>query len=383
MYTLITKELADWAVVHRRYLHENPELSGQEYETSRYIRRCLEELDIDILDYRAPNVVGYLKGTEGQKTIALRVDIDALPITEEGDKPYISKVPGVAHVCGHDGHTAILLAVAKWMSEHRDQIRHNVVFLFQSSEEMSPSGAEQLVKQGVMNQADVVFGLHLISNVPLGRIGVCHGPMMASSDDFRITITGRGGHGSSPHETVDPTYVAGHILVGLQSIVSRKINPIEPAVISVGQVMAGSNYNIIPNEALVTGTIRTFSEANRQFIFQEMKRLVDGMCATFGGTGDVSYIMGTPPVINDKQMSQYMEQVVLSAYGAEVLLALEPMMGSEDFAFYLQEKPGAYIVVGMGGEKSAYPHHHPRFDIDEESIGTAIDLFLQLVRRFE
>jgi amidohydrolase len=383
MVMLIDKDLADWAVAHRRYLHANPELSGQEFQTCAYIRKCLEELNIEILHYELPNLVGYLKGTEGKKTIALRADIDALPIVEEGDKPYISKVPGVAHVCGHDGHTAVLLAVAKWMSENREAIKHNIIFLFQSSEEMSPSGAEALVRQGAIDKADAVFGLHLMQSLEKGKIGYAYGPMLASSDDFRIVIKGKGGHGSAPQDTIDPTYIAGHILLGLQSIVSRRISPVQPAVISVGQLTAGSNYNIIPNEAFITGTIRTFSEETRQFIFGEMKKLSEGICATFGAQAEVSYILGTPPLVNDKEMSRFAEGVVRECYGDEVAVEVEPVMGAEDFSFYVQKRPGAYLLVGMGGEKSAYPHHHPRFDIDEEEIGTAIDLFLQLVKRFE
>jgi amidohydrolase len=383
MNTIVSKELEDWAIGHRRYLHQHPELSGQEYETCKYIKRHLKEMDIEILNFQPPNLVGYLKGTEGAKTIALRADIDALPIMEEGDKPYISKVANVAHACGHDGHTSILLAAAKWMSENRDQVKHNIVFIFQSSEEMSPSGAEKLVKEGVLEQVDAVFGLHLMSSQPKGTIGVCHGPMMASSDDFEITITGKGGHGSAPHETVDPTYVAGHILTSLQSIVSRRINPVEPVVISVGQLIAGTSYNIIPNEVVITGTFRTFSEANRKFIIDELTRLVERMSASFGASGEVKIIPGTPPVVNDHQLSTYMENIVREVYGEEVLLLIDPVMGSEDFSFYQQEKPGGYIIVGMGGEKSAYPHHHPKFDIDEEEIGTAIDLFLNLVKHFE
>jgi amidohydrolase len=382
MRTIVETNLTEWAVAHRRHLHAYPELSGEEYQTCAYIRGVLEELGIDILDFQPPNLVGYLKGTDGHKTIALRADIDALPIDEEGDKPYLSTVPGVAHVCGHDGHTAILLAVAKWMAENRDAVKANILFLFQSSEEMSPSGAKALVEQGAIESADAVFGLHLMSALPKGKLGYSHGAMLASSDDFRITIKGQGGHGSSPHETVDPTYIAGHLLIGLQSIVSRKINPVEPAVISVGQVTAGSNYNIIPNEAVITGTIRTFSEETRQYIFREMKKLVEGMCLTFGGAGEVDYILGTPPLINDKNLGLFAEKVIREVYGDEVATKVEPVMGAEDFAFYALSKPSAYLLVGMGGAKSAFPHHHPEFDIDEEEIGTAIDLFLNLVKRF-
>ncbi|GAA4716559.1 M20 metallopeptidase family protein [Brevibacillus fulvus] len=382
MNALIDQELAEWAIAHRRYLHENPELSGQEYETCQYIRNILQQLDLEILDYPAPSVVALLKGTEGAKTIALRADIDALPITEESDKSYVSKRPGVMHACGHDGHTAILLAVAKWMSEHRSEIKHNVQFIFQSSEEMLPSGAEKLVKEGVVDHVDAVFGLHLWQAMEKGKIGVAHGPMMASADDFRITIEGKGGHGSMPHDTVDPIYIAGHIITALQSIIGRRINPLQPAVISVGKVETGTTYNIIPSQAFMCGTVRAFSNEMRDFLNQEMKKLVEGISASFGAVGRFEFDYGTPAVVNDKEMSQFAEQVIADTFGADTVAFVEPVMGGEDFSHYLQRQRGAFIFVGMGGEKSAYPHHHQRFDIDEETIPDGIALFIQLVKQF-
>lgn len=380
---MITAQLAEWAVKHRRYLHAHPELSGQEFETCRYLKEQLEAMGLELLNYEEPNIVALLRGTIGEKTIALRADIDALPIQEENNMPYASKVPGVGHMCGHDGHTAILLAVAKYLSKHRGEVKHNILFIFQSSEEMPPSGAEKLVQEGVTDEFDVIFGLHLMSAVPKGLFGMCHGPMMASSDDFDIFIQGQGGHGSSPHETIDPTYIAGHLLIALQSIISRRINPIEPAVLSVGQVKAGSNYNIIADHAYINGTFRTFSEENRQFIMKELTLLATTLAASFGATAEVKFIPGTPPVVNDLEVSAFMEEVIKKVYGEERFALIPKVMGSEDFAFYVEKKQGAYILVGMGGEKSAYPHHHPKFDIDEEEIATAIDLFLQLVHHYE
>lgn len=380
---LCTPSLAEWAIQHRRYLHQHPELSGEEFETAAYIRKCLEELGIEILDYPAPNVVGFLKGTEGKKTIALRADIDALPIVEDGDKPgYISKRPGVAHVCGHDGHTAILLAAAKWMAENRQEVKSNVLFLFQSSEEMLPSGAEKLVAQGAIDQADAVFGLHLWQPFEKGKIGITYGAMMASADDYRIVIEGKGGHGSMPHETVDPIYIASHIIGALQGIVGRRMNAIEPAVISVGKIEAGTTYNIIPSQAFMSGTFRTHSESTRQALAAEMKSTVEGICAAFGAKGTLEVDWGTPALVNDKEMSQFVERVVTENIGSDLLVHVDPVMGGEDFSYYLQKKPGAYVFIGMNSEKSAYPHHHPRFDIDEEAIPTAVNLFIQLAREF-
>lgn len=382
MTVCMADSLASWAISHRRHLHENPELSGVEYKTSAYIRECLEQLGIEILEYAPPSVVGYLRGTDGRKTIALRADIDALPIQEEGEKSCLSKNPGVAHVCGHDGHTAVLLAAAKWLAENRQEIAHNVLFLFQSSEEMLPSGAQALVQAGVLDKADAVFGIHLWQPLAKGKIGITHGAMMASTDDIRITITGAGGHGSMPHETIDPIYVAGQVITSLQGIVGRKINPVHPAVISICKVEAGTTYNIIPNQAVLYGTLRAQSEETRQLVAAEMKRTVEALCAAWGAEGSVEVDPGTPPVVNDPAMSRFVQKVAANTFGSDCVELVEPVMGGEDFSFYLEQKPGAFIFVGMNGPKSAYPHHHPRFDIDEDVMPQAIELFIQLVRQY-
>lgn len=383
MQKMISAELGEWAIAHRRYLHQHPELSGEEYQTHAYIKRHLEELSIEILDYQAPSIVGYLKGADGSKTIALRADIDALPVMEEGDKSYLSKVPGIAHACGHDGHMAVLLAAAKWLSEHRSEVKPNVVFLFQSSEEREPSGAEALVQQGVLENVDAIFGIHLWQPLAKGLIGACHGPMMGACDEFKITIAGKGGHGAMPHETVDPIFIASQIVSGLQSIVSRTLSPLQSAVVTVGKVEAGSTFNIIPNEAVMLGTTRSLTVETRQHIYDQMKRIVEGIPVSFGATGQMEYYWGTPAVINDRTQSRYVEEVVRATFGDAVYAAdMEPTLAAEDFAHYLVKCPGAFIFVGMGGEASAYPHHHPRFDIDEDVIPSAIELFIQLVLRF-
>ncbi|MDN4093725.1 M20 metallopeptidase family protein [Brevibacillus agri] len=380
--TADTKTLAEWAVHERRYLHQYPELSGQEYQTAAHIRSRLQEWQLELLTCPAPSVVGLLRGTDGKKTIALRADIDALPVNEEGDKPYLSKHPGIAHVCGHDGHTAILLAAAKWLAEHRAEVAPNVLFLFQSSEEILPSGAQALVRHGVLEQVDAVFGLHLWKPLEKGKIGISNGAMMASSDDVRIVITGRGRHGSMPHETIDPIYVAGQVIAAVQGIVSRRINPVEPAVISICRLEAGTTYNIIPNQAVLYGTLRAQSEQTRQLLARELKQTVEALCAAWGANGEVVVDWGTPPVVNDERMSRYAAEVAVRQFGRESVAYVQPVMGGEDFSYYLQEKPGAFLFVGMGGENSKYPHHHPRFDLDEEAIPVGIELFVQLVKHF-
>ncbi|GED69347.1 N-acyl-L-amino acid amidohydrolase [Brevibacillus reuszeri] len=381
--TLCTSTLAQWTVNERRFLHQYPELSGEEYQTAAYIRKWLQEWQIELMPCEPPSVVGFLRGTDGSKTIALRADIDALPVNEEGLKSYLSKNPGVAHVCGHDGHTAILLATAKWLSENRGEVRPNVLFLFQSSEEMLPSGAEALVRQGVMDNVDAVFGLHLWQPLEKGKIGISTGAMMASSDDLRIVITGHGGHGSMPHETIDPIYVASQVIAAVQGVVSRRVNPIEPAVISICRMESGTTYNIIPNQAILYGTIRAQSEKTRRLLATELKQTIEALCSAWGAIGEVIVDWGTPPVVNDKGMSEYVAGVVTEHFGAEVLSYVEPVMGGEDFSYYLEKKPGSFVFIGMGGEKSSFPHHHPRFDIDEDVIPTGVELFIQLVKDFD
>lgn len=381
---LIDKELSDWAIEIRRHLHQYPELSGQEYKTAAYIREHLETCNIDILEsYESPNVIGYIKGTQGKKTIALRADIDALPIQEEGTKPVISKHDGIAHVCGHDGHTAILLAVAKWMALNRSSIKPNVKFIFQSSEEMTPSGAEKLIREGVLEDVDVIFGIHLWQGLEKEKIGITHGPMMASADDFEIEIFGSGGHGSMPDETIDPIYIATHVIQALQSIVSRSIKPIEPAVISVGKIHSGTSYNIIPSSAKLVGTVRAMTPEMVEFLKMKMSQLTSGICASFGATAEFNYIKGTPPLINDANESKIVEEVLRNSFGDECITVIQPVMGGEDFSHYLEVKPGVFMFVGMNGEVSKYPHHHPMFDIDEEVFPRAIELFIHLVLDYQ
>lgn len=380
--TNISEMLITQAIEDRRYLHQHPELSGEEYETSQFIRDRLEALSIDILDYERPSVVGYIRGTTGNKTIALRADIDALPVMEEGDKPYRSKNLGVAHMCGHDGHTAVLLAVAEWLATKGNEVEPNIVLIFQSAEEITPSGADQLVKQGVLEDVDAIFGIHLWQGLEKGKIGLTHGPMMASIDDFEIVIQGYGGHGSMPHETVDPIYVATHVIQSLQSIISRNLNPIDAGVITVGKIEAGTTYNIIPDSAKLIGTIRALTPEAVSTLQSQMVQLTEGICKAFGATGQIEFIVGTPPLINYSKESRFVESILRNSYDDEKIALMDPVMGGEDFSYYLQKKPGAFIFVGMGGEKSQYPHHHPKFDLDEDVFPDAIKLFVEIAKNY-
>ena len=375
----VDAQLKAWTIEQRRHFHMNPELSGQEYETAAYVKKQLAEFGIPLKDgFSAPNVIGWLEGTEGTKTIALRADMDALPMMEEGEKPYASKMPGVFHGCGHDGHTAILLGVAKWMSQNRHLVKNNIVFIFQSSEEASPSGAQQLVKEGILNGVDAVYGVHLMANLPIGKIGFATGFAMASSDDFDILIEGVGGHGGQPQDAVDPIYISTHLIQAFQSIVSRSLHPLQAGVISFGGVQAGNSYNVIPHEAKLQGTIRALTFEAAELMKNRTEQLTVSICESFGAKGHYTYIEGTPPLYNHPEACEYAKSVIEKTFGEDVFEPMEPTLGAEDFSYYLKEKTGAFINVGMKSDKSQYPHHHPKFDIDEDAIPAAIELMIQL-----
>ena len=376
---LVNEELKAWTIQQRRHFHMHPELSGQEYETAAYVKEKLTEFGIPVDSrFSAPNVVAYFKGTEGNKTVALRADMDALPLYEEGDKPYISTVPGVMHGCGHDGHTAILLAVAKWMSSHPQLVKNNIVFIFQSSEEASPSGAKQLVEEGILDGVDVIYGIHLMANLPIGKIGFATGFAMASSDDFDITIEGVGGHGGQPQDAVDPIYIATHLIQGFQSVVSRNLHPLQAGVISFGGMQAGNSYNVIPSEVKLQGTIRAMTFEAAELMHKKTAQLTESLCASFGAKGHYTFIEGTPPLYNHPEACEFAKKVIDDTFGEDVFEKMDPTLGAEDYSYYLKEKTGAFINVGMQSEKSQYPHHHPKFDIDEDAIPTAIELMIQL-----
>lgn len=376
---LVNSELSQWAIDVRRHLHMHPELSGQEFETAAYVKEKLAQFNIPVDErFSAPNVVAYFKGTEGNKTVALRADMDALPLHEEGDKPYISTVPGVMHGCGHDGHTATLLAVAKWMSENPQLVKNNIVFIFQSSEEASPSGAKQLVKEGVLEGVDAIYGIHYMSSIPLGKIGFATGYAMASSDDFDIVIEGKGGHGGSPHETVDPIYIATHLIQSFQSIVSRNLNPLHAGVISFGGMQAGNSYNVIPDKVMLHGTIRALTFEGAELMHQKTAHLTEAICASFGAKGHYHFIEGTPPLYNHPEACEYAKDIITQTFGEEAFMVVDPVLGAEDYSFYLKERLGCFVNIGMQSEKSAYPHHHPKFDIDETAIPAGIETMLQL-----
>ncbi|GAB6933948.1 M20 metallopeptidase family protein [Calditerricola satsumensis] len=368
--------LQEWTVAVRRHLHAHPELSHEEVETARFVREQLESWGVETTAYGNNHVIGYVRGARPGRTVALRADLDALPVQEETGLPFASTRPGVMHACGHDGHTAILLTAARILAERRAELAGTVKVIFQHAEETVPGGARFLVEQGVLDDVDAIFGLHLWQPQAKGTVGVKAGPLMAAADKFTVRIQGKGGHGSMPHETVDPVVVAAAVIQNLQTVVSRNVSPLEPAVVSVGSVQAGEGYNVIPDSATLAGTVRTFREPVRRLIAERLRRVVDGVCAAYGATAEVAYTFGDPAVVNDPVMADLVRRVAEQVVGPDRVVEAEPSMGGEDFAYYLQQKPGCFFFIGMKGDVARYPHHHPRFTLDEDVLPIGVQMMV-------
>jgi len=365
----------------RRELHCRPEVAHKENWTSAYLSGHFKKLGLPLKKMAGTGLRVVLQGRRGGKTVALRTDIDALPLLEEGDKEYRSLNPGATHACGHDGHMAVLMAAAELLTKRKDQFKGKVVFLCQPAEELPPGGAKPMIEAGALEGVDAIFGLHLWQGLPTGTVGMVKGPMMAQADNFRITVKGKGGHGSMPQATVDPILAAAELIVNLQSVVSRSVDPLKPAVLSFGTIHGGTVYNVIPNEVRLSGTVRMFDPKIQALMKKRLREIVEGTCAAFGATADFEYEEGYPPLVNDPASVDFVLQVVKKALGEENLVAIDPVMGGEDFAYYLQEVPGAFFFLGAG-DGTKYPHHHPAFDFDEKALPPAAFLMTALALEY-
>ncbi|UCE42516.1 MAG: amidohydrolase [Candidatus Aminicenantes bacterium] len=372
-----TEALTSKLVAWRRDFHRHPETAFEEHWTASVLRKFLEDHDIPVQVMAKTGLRGLLKGKPGGKTVALRADIDALPLKEDGDKEYISENPGAAHACGHDGHMAILMGVIELLCRRKEVFQGSVVFLFQPSEERIPGGAKLMIEEGALEGVDAIFGLHLWQLLATGDVGLVKGAMMAQPDKFTIRIQGKGGHGSMPHQTVDPILVASHLVVNIQSIVSRNVDPLKPVVISFGTIEGGTIYNIIPEEVVLTGTVRSFDTDVQELSENRLKEIIDATCAAFGATADFQYEKGYPPVVNDETMVDFVAKIADEVFGKGKVKEIDPVMGGEDFAYFLKEVPGAFLFLGMG-DRMEYPHHHPAFDIDEKALPQATLLMTAL-----
>ncbi|GAE35894.1 M20 family metallopeptidase [Halalkalibacter akibai] len=365
------EELFPEMVELRRLLHAEPELSFQEVKTPNFIGNYLERLGVEVKrGVGGRGIVGYIRGDLPGKTVALRADFDALPIEEETGLPFASKQPGVMHACGHDGHTATLLVLAKVLMEYKSQLRGTVVLIHQFAEELAPGGAIEMIKAGCLNEVDAIFGTHLWSTMPLGQIGYRQGPIMAAADRFEITIHGRGGHGASPHETVDSIAVAASVVTQIQHIVSRNIDPLKSAVVTIGSFHAGGAFNVIADSAKLVGTVRTFDQNVQELIIARLEEVTNGICLAMGATYSITYEKGYPAVVNDSQETNRFIETASHILGKENVFEMEPVMGGEDFAYYLQHVPGTFFFTGAGNEEEGivYPHHHPKFNFDEKAM---------------
>ena len=380
-------QLKKYVVAWRRRIHASPELSFHEVLTSKAIAAELKRLGWQVkTGVGGTGVVGLLQGKTQGKTVALRADMDALPVQEENQVPYCSKTPGKMHACGHDGHCAMLLGAASILIRNRAGLKGKVKLLFQPGEETPPGGALGMIAAGALEspKVDAVFGLHLDSSLPSGRIGLRQGPMMAASDNFKITIKGKGGHAARPHNCLDPITTGAQIVAALQTIVSRRVDPAQPAVITVGRFVSGTKHNIIPETALLEGTARSIDRHTWKMLPLWIKQIAENTARANGLTAEVEYERGYPVLYNDPRMINFSEGVVRSLLGPSAAAHIPaPLMGGEDFAYFLQKAPGAFLRLGSCKDaRTAFPWHHPRFNIDEEVLSKGAILLANLAERY-
>lgn len=355
----------------RRDLHMNPELSFQEVRTPEFIANYLKDLGLEVrTKVGGHGVVGYLKGGKPGKTIALRADFDALPIQDEKEVSYKSKVPGVMHACGHDIHTGALLGVAKVLSQIKGDIEGNVVFIHQHAEELAPGGAQAMIEDGCLDGVDAVYGAHVEVNFPIGQVALNDGFVHASADTFDITIHGKGGHGAEPHWCIDPLVIGSYLVVDLQHIVSRRVDPLQHTLVTVGAFNSGDTYNVIPDKAYLKGTVRTYDQDVRDQVEREIKLITQKTAEKHGASIDVDYTKGFPSLYNHTDETEFIKKLSAAIVGDENIKVKAPDMGAEDFAYYVQSVPGTFFWVGGGNPdlKAVYQHHHPKFDVDEKSM---------------
>lgn len=368
-------------IAWRRHLHMHPELSFEEVETTAFL---LEELGkIPGLELHTPTrtgVVAVLKGAYPGRTIAIRGDIDALPIQEETELPFASRVPGVMHACGHDGHTSMLLCAARLLAAQREELHGEVRFFFQHAEELPPGGAIEMARAGVMEGVEELYGLHLSSNFPTGTFGVRPGPLTSATDRFDITIRGKGGHSAFPETCVDPVVIAAQVILALQTVVARRIRAVEPAVVSVCMVEGGSAYNIIPGEVKLTGSTRTFEKSTRDALPGMLEGIVQGVCASAGASYDFAFSRGYASVVNDKALTEQASRLIENVFGREAVLDIDPLMPGEDYSAFLDYAPGFFVELGARNEAKGcdMPHHNSRYLMDEDALGYGVEYLYRL-----
>jgi amidohydrolase len=373
--------LIDKVIALRRDFHRHPELGFEEHRTAGIVAERLHDLGYEVHSGIATTgVVGVLRGTAAGKTIMLRADMDALPIDEENSVDYKSESAQIMHACGHDGHVAILLGAAELIAARRAELAGTICLVFQPAEEGKGGGAE-MVRLGMLERFGIerAYGLHLSSSHPVGQLGFREGPIYASSDSLEITIEGRGGHGAAPHLSIDPIYLASEFIVAVQQVVSRQIDPIEPAVVTIGAIHGGTTHNVIPSRVTLMGTVRAFNPEVRAQMAERIERVLKGVCDTGGATYQFAYLWRYPVTSNDADQTRYVKALAQRTVGDDAVIDVAQIMGAEDFSFFAEKVPACFYTLGTSsGPESSWPHHHACFDIDEAGLTNGVRLMTAL-----
>ena len=373
--------LIDEVVAMRRDLHAHPELGFEEVRTAGIVAGRLRDLGYEVHEgIGVTGVVGVVRGERPGKTVMLRADMDALPLPEETVHPYASRAAGKMHACGHDGHVAMLLGAAQPIALRRKDLAGSVVLCFQPAEE-GRGGAKAMVDEGVIERFGIerAYGLHLFSQLPTGILGFREGPFYASSDSIEIRIDGQGGHGAAPHLSIDPILVAAEFVASVQKVVSRQVDPMEPAVVTIGAIHGGTTHNVIPSSVTLLGTVRSFDRGVRERMAERIERVLRGVCDGAGATYSFEYLWRYPVTSNDAAQTAYVRDLATQTFGAERTVTAHMHMGAEDFSFFAQRVPACYFVIGSyGDDASGYPHHHGKFDIDEAALETGVRIMTAL-----
>lgn len=371
----VTEKILPQVIAWRRAIHAAPELGFREEKTARLIGDLLESWGLVVRrNIARTGVTGLLQGRKGGRTILVRADMDALPLQETAKVPYRSRVERVMHACGHDGHVAIALGLARLMKD--EDFKGRLVFCFQPAEE-GPGGALPMIEEGVLRDppVDIALGLHLWNDLRVGKVGVREGPLMASVDEFEIFLTGGGGHGAAPHQTVDLVVVASHLVIALQTIRSRRLDPQAAGVITVGKIQSGTTFNVLPATAHLHGTVRTFDETLRRRIEEEMRRITSGICRAHGAKFKIRYKNGYPVTQNHAGMAKLVAESVVKALDEDAVVVPDRTMGGEDMSYFLDQVPGCFYFLGGSNPERGFssPHHSPTFDFDENALAYGIE----------
>lgn len=379
----IAKTLAPRLIEIRRHLHAHPELSGQEYQTAAYVAGVLSSSGLQVREgVGKTGVIGELLGSSDQ-CLAIRTDMDALPIVERAPLDFASRNTGIMHACGHDVHTTVGLGTAMVLSQLGVSFPGRVRFLFQPAEEIA-QGASWMIQDGAMDGVDAIFGVHVFPSIPGGSIGVRYGALTAAADDLEIVIVGESGHGARPHEAIDAIWIAAQVITTLQQAISRTQNPLRPVVLTIGKIEGGRAPNVIADQVRLVGTVRSLHPETRANLPEWIEQIVANVCQSYGASYQVNYRPGVPSVQNDSTMTQILETAAKEAWGSDrVQILLEPSLGAEDFSLYLEKAPGMMFRLGVGhADQPNYPLHHPQFSVNESAILTGVVTLAYSVCRY-